>query len=257
MKLILNALYKNIGNDTKVRFHIIGGEPTVNTSMINIIDEIFKSHINIEKVRIFTNGILLKNYINSLSNYDKSKLEINITYHAEQDKNNVFINILDEIKTSNLNFNVYILLNPSYKNAIDNLLSYLKKNENIHYVFTDMKNNKESVEMYKHYAYNTGRKVILTCNEDGKINQIYETDLQPGVFYGMKCMYVKKVFIIEPNGLITRACPFVNNIMDETYYAFFEKHIHNLLNSTAVNCVCNNKNMCDCDISFAYTKWKD
>lgn len=257
MKKISEAIYYNIKNNP-VRFHLVGGEPTVNNDLVYIINNIFKSSLNIEKIKLFTNGLVLNKFIENLSNYDKNILEINVTYHAEQIKSLTFIKVIEYIKNYNVNLNIYILLNPEFIKEIDIVLNYLKK-ENINYIFTTLKNSYLSNELYKKYTQGNDKKIILNIMDNGSIIQeLHELNLYPGIFYDMKCSYAKKVFCIDPNGEIYRACQSVKNKENKIYYAFFKTHVRDLLKNAKENCVCAERNeLCNCDISYTYTKWKD
>ena len=195
-KTILNK----IKNYTDYIYLHVKGEPLLHPQIIDFIKEAEKYNI---KINLTTNGTLFKKYAKELGTCNTLN-KINFSLHCEQNNQNYFKDIFDNIK-------------------------YLSKNTTIIYRLWTLKNNKldnnsqEIVKKIKEY-YNLSTKIVdkIKNEKNIKINpQIYvDKDnefLWPTINLHKSCGYchaLKTHIAILVDGTVVPCCLDSNGIID-------------------------------------------
>jgi organic radical activating enzyme len=262
LRLLLSAIEQNIDNSKyKIKFHILGGEPTLHPELDKIILEILNNkNINLDMVKLFSNGSLIDKYVDMFKQYTQvknKKLDIYLTYHAEKIQPKKFIEKIEYLYDKGLDFTTYILINPEYKEYIDYLSEYMYEHQNFKYVYTILRNSEESVKLFYTYKHKDNRSLDLV--EINKNNDIIwkcnSNKVPPGKFFKYNCLYLKRVFTVDPRGIISREC-FYGKKFKEKFY-IYPNNFKKLLKLSNRYIICENENnICPCDVSHNYAKYK-
>lgn len=251
---IKKILYKLESSNHNIIIDLFGGEPTLNSNYLKILD-----YLKTSKIKCITtsNGYKNKQFFQEIVDKYSTKFEFTLSYHHECSKIDEFVEKINILGSNGVKVNVTYICHPQYfeeiKAGYEKIINSKFSTLNLKYLWDYRKTNIYSDEYLKwieeHLYDNQDRYFI-----DEKEYTIYDLKKQNlDNFKGWDCQ-ANKVLFINYMGMVYRQC-----------FKFWDIPLFNIVLEKDINKLFNRKNEyitcpsdeCGCDMYLKVLKWKD